>query len=440
MPIEWRDATVSGFGIFVAIAGGSTSGKTFTALRLGMGLKAPGTHTFVCDTEGGRTLHYAKEFQFKHFDMRAPFSAPRFLEVARDAEAAGAGVLIFDNFSLEWIGEGGVHSTFDTLVAEQIERARRRQDEHRSDDQLRMAYAQAVWARVKPPHKAMMSGLLQLRTPIIFVLRAEEKTKPGKNGVPENVGWQPIQDKRFIFEWTVSITLHPETPGMPRYDLPHKIEGQHRALFRDGELIGEAAGEGLRAWARSGAVALSTGGDAAKGANPPPTDVERKGRQAAEAFVAELLEQLETMTTEQMTRHLVGKKVKARTDRLVDAHPDLSERIDEFVNSRMQKLDTEADAQRDRDKGKGVADQQVKEQAGNATAEPDKAPDPRAESDAKFEAEMVLTIGTVGLNDIDGLLEQGAVRSTLRRMEKERPKAHARIMAAVKARKAPEAT
>ena len=101
----------------------------------------------------------------------------------------------------------------------------------------------------------MMASFIQRTIPIIFCLRAEKKTRPDKDGKPIDIGWQPLQDARFIYEWDVSFTFHPDAPGEPRYDLPHKVEGQHRALFPPGQFIGEAAGEALWHWANSDAAA-----------------------------------------------------------------------------------------------------------------------------------------------------------------------------------------
>ena len=96
------------------------------------------------------------------------------------------------------MGPGGVLDQHDKLLTRK----------YGDNEAKRMASAQAAWGKVKPPHKAMMTAFLQLRMPIIFVLRAEEKTKPDANGVPKNFGWMPLQDGRFIYEDRKSTRLN----------------------------------------------------------------------------------------------------------------------------------------------------------------------------------------------------------------------------------------
>ncbi len=276
MPISWLPAKVDGFGVFVVMAGTSTTGKTFTLLRMATGIARARAAEFVgdkrplagkilvADTEGGRTRHYANQFDFRVWDVTAPFHPGKFEAGIVDAEAQGAAVLLIDNFSLEWSGNGGV------LWMQEEELARRIAADNRhwlSEEQKRFKHLRASWIGPKRPHKLMMQSAIQRRMPILFAIRAnlvektaaddddeepQDKSKKKAKTPPE---WKPEQDKRFLYEWTVSFTLHPETPGKPRYDLPFKCEPQHRSLFPEGEFIGEEAGERLWLWANSGARA-----------------------------------------------------------------------------------------------------------------------------------------------------------------------------------------
>ena len=237
MSYEFRPAKLEGVGLFLAIAGSSRTGKTYTALRLARGIAGPNGKIAAIDTEGKRMSHYSKEFAFDVFNMKSPFSPGRFAEAAKGAEAAGYDALVIDSFSLEWSGVGGVTDTYDHLFAEAG---------------FNQKQSDICWARAKKPHKAMMNELIQCTLPIIFCLRANE--------VPIHLGggWKVDQDKRFLYEWTVSLTLHPDTPGMPRYDLIDakkkplwKVQEQHRHLFPEGKLIDEEAGAALQAWRNS---------------------------------------------------------------------------------------------------------------------------------------------------------------------------------------------
>lgn len=241
MSFEFRPAKLTGVGLFIAIAGGSRTGKTYTALRMAKGIAGPGKIAAV-DTEGRRMSHYSKEFAFDVFDMRSPFSPGRFAEVAKGADAAGYSVLVIDSFSLEWSGVGGVLALFE---------------EHHAKTNYNDKMKDICWSRAKAPHKAMINELIQCTMPIIFCLRANEVPKHLAGNVDGR--WKVEQDKRFLYEWTVSLTLHPDTPGMPRYDLEDakgkplwKVQDQHRHLFPEGKLIGEEAGAALAAWRNSG--------------------------------------------------------------------------------------------------------------------------------------------------------------------------------------------
>ena len=110
----------------------------------------------------------------------------------------------------------------------------------------------------KGAHKKLMNALLQCRASIIFCLRADEKIKISReNGktVVEPLGWMPICEKRFMFEMTASFTLTPDRPGTPHFDLPHKLQRQHRGMFSDTTPISEDSGRLLAEWAAGGSAA-----------------------------------------------------------------------------------------------------------------------------------------------------------------------------------------
>jgi hypothetical protein len=223
--------------LLIALAGASGSGKTYSALRLAKGMAPAGKIAFI-DTEARRGLHYAEQFQFMHADMRPPFRPANFIEGIRAAEQAGAEVVIIDSFSHEYDGEGGIMDWADEL--------------ERSGTK-----SPGNWKVPKGAHKKLMNALLQCRASIIFCLRADEKIRIAReNGktVVEPLGWMPICEKRFMFEMTASFTLTPDRPGIPNFNLPHKLQSQHRGFFSDREPIGEESGRQLAEWARGGAT------------------------------------------------------------------------------------------------------------------------------------------------------------------------------------------
>jgi hypothetical protein len=231
-PFAFAPAKRQGVGLFVGVAGGTGSGKTYSALRLARGIAGPNGRIAAVDTEARRMSHYAGQFQFDVTDMAPPFRPSRFAQAAEDAERAGYAVLVIDSFSLEWTGEGGVLDWHDEIAG---------------DDPKKNMQG---WIKPKGEHKAMISSFLQRRIPLVFCFRAEEKVKVGAGGRPEPMGWMPIGDSRFMFELTTMLTLSNEAPGMVSYKLPRKIQEQHLPFFPDGQPITERAGELLAGWAR----------------------------------------------------------------------------------------------------------------------------------------------------------------------------------------------
>lgn len=229
---SFAPARRQGVGLFVGVAGGTGSGKTFSALRLARGIAGPDGKIAAIDTEARRMSHYDKFFKFDVADMLPPFRPERFAQAAEDAERAGYAVLVVDSFSLEWVGEGGVLDWHEQLKG--------------GDEKKNMS----AWIKPKGAHKAMISSFLQRRIPLVFCFRAEEKVKVGPGGKPEPMGWTPIGDSRFMYELTTMLTLANDAPGIVNYSLPHKVQEQHRPFFTGGKHVAEEAGAMLAAWAR----------------------------------------------------------------------------------------------------------------------------------------------------------------------------------------------
>jgi hypothetical protein len=365
MSDDWTEARVDGFGVFVALAGTSTTGKSMSALELGTGIaRARGGDLGVLDTEAGRIKHYADKYKFRRRELQAPFHPDRFGEAAQAAEHQGFGALIIDNFSLEWSGMGGVLDLQEQDLEARVARDKR----DMPDEKKRFKHLRASWIEPKRPHKRMLQTFLQLRIPIIFCIRANLVVETDDDGVKKPERWKPDQDKRFIYEWTVSFTLHPDTPGKPRYDMPHKCEEQHRHLFPAGQFITREAGAGLWKWANSGASIPSepaTPKATAPVPGPPPAAVAPKGaapsdsaapadifpgdlpnkseqtqgdqlrdmaRDKALDFVAELVGEIRKRRKPEDVRSLMAHKpVRTRMDLLLQSFPDLHQQIMDIV-------------------------------------------------------------------------------------------------------------
>ncbi|GBQ90001.1 AAA family ATPase [Gluconobacter albidus] len=328
MTFTIRPAVRSKIGLLFGIAGASGSGKTFSALTLAEGIKGKDGKIAVIDTEAGRALHYAPKpgdkanpakgtFEFLHLDFPAPFTPSRYVEAIKAAEDAGATVIVIDSMSHEWDGEGGCSD-----MAEQAAIAA-------ATDRNGIVQAWKVdamtapsWKKPKQLHKRMMAKLIQTRTHLIFCLRAQEKIKFEKvrneqTGKERNeirqLGFMPICEKSFMFELSGSMTMHPETPGQPRYDLQRKLNHDLQQIFPHGEQITIEKGERLRCWADTGE-------------DRPPVDQDAED-------AAGLIGYIQDAHNEERLQTITGspKTVRFRKH-LAENRPDLADRVTDAVN------------------------------------------------------------------------------------------------------------
>jgi hypothetical protein len=332
MSFSLRPAVREKIGLLCGIAGASGSGKTYSALTLARGIANGTGRIAVIDTEAGRALHYApppsakadgvKTFDFLHLDFQPPFTPERYIEAIRACEEAGATVIVIDSMSHEWNGEGGCSD----IQAQEAERMAT------YDGVLNPARIEAMtapaWKKPKLRHMRMMSRLIQTRTHLIFCLRAQEKIKivdVMKNGRKtkeiQPQGFMPICEKSFMFELSGSMTLHPETPGQPRYDLQCKLNADLRQIFEEGHTINADSGKRLRMWAEVGA-------------DRPSVDKVAEG-------VRDLIERIQDANTMDDLKDITGDaKVIDQRNYLAKKRPDLAERVDSAVAAALAIFET----------------------------------------------------------------------------------------------------
>jgi len=249
MTFQFKPAVRRDVNLLIGLAGGTGSGKTFTALRLATGL-AGGQKFALIDTEAGRANHYADQFAFDHGDLRAPFTPDAYTEAILSADAAGYPVIVVDSMSHEWAGDGGI---LDWQEAEL--------DRMAGDNwQKREACKMAAWIKPKLSHKHMMQKLLQVRAHLILCFRAEPKVDIAKDDRGKTIiipkqsltgldGWIPVTEKNLPFELTVSFLFTADHPGVPK---PIKLQEQHKPLFPLNQPITEESGRLIAAWAKGG--------------------------------------------------------------------------------------------------------------------------------------------------------------------------------------------
>jgi hypothetical protein len=206
---EFREARRENVPLLLGVAGGTGSGKTYSALLIARGL-ANGQPFAIVDTENGRAKHYADLFpEMRHGEIHAPFRPDKYA----DAIIAGADqypVVVVDSMSHEWAGDGGCLDWHDDLM---------------DGDQRKNLSA---WIEPKKAHKRMVTRLLQVGAHVVLAFRAEPKVeairengqtrivpKPSLTGLD---GWLPITEKMLPYELTASFLLMADAPGVPQAD------------------------------------------------------------------------------------------------------------------------------------------------------------------------------------------------------------------------------
>lgn len=401
MSFEFRPAARNKTSTLIALAGPTGCGKTFTAILMAIGIAYPDmsneqiiqivreegkSRVFFIDSEGGRGLHYApgpgadpdfvETFPYQYGEITAPYTPERYQEAAEAAERAGAWVIIIDSASHEYESEGGVLE-----IADQIEAGTPKpgidhpRDPFSSDGWkdwlVKPVKSPGNWNEPKTRHKKMMNRLIQLRSHVIFCLRAEEKMlmkmepvidpqtgepRMGRNGpIKKSVivpaedrplleRWQPICEKRFMFEMTCSFLLLPDRPGS---GIPIKtLQGAFRDIFDNmgpqGQRLGRSHGEMLAHWS----VGMKKGGE-----RPQAGSSERSSGQAAD----EGQKKKPQRTPEQMVdayekkvrdcrtvEELQAVQMDAATAKWIDGlrtqHPDLHRRVLDINSERYIEL------------------------------------------------------------------------------------------------------
>ena len=244
MSFQFKPAVRENVNLLIGLAGGTGSGKTYTAMRLAAGIAGDKPFALI-DTEAGRGNHYADQFKFDHGDLLPPFRPATYTEAIQAADAAGYPVIVVDSMSHVWSGDGGVLDWQE----EEFQRMG-------GKETVKMA----SWIKPKVAHKHMVAKLLQVRAHLILCFRAEEKIEmvKGEDGKMKIVkkqgptgldGWMPICEKSLPFELTTSFLLTADAPGIGK---PIKLQEQHRPLFPLDRPITEKSGRLIAKWAMGG--------------------------------------------------------------------------------------------------------------------------------------------------------------------------------------------
>lgn len=242
MTFQIEEAKRTGARLLIQLSGVSGSGKTYSALQLAYGLAGGDSSKIIgIDTENRRMSLNAdclpNGARFRIINFFAPFSPARYIQAIEAACKNGAKVIVIDSVTHEWESEGGCE-----WIAAQNQKM-------------------PNWKLAKAEHKRFMTYMLQCPAHIIACTRAREKTDFTDTRNPKSLGIQPIQEKNFSFEATVSLLMENQGRTQQVLKCPADLEA---VLGRGKGYITAEDGLALRQWV-DGAAPLDPAVEHARG-------------------------------------------------------------------------------------------------------------------------------------------------------------------------------
>ncbi len=242
MSFSFRPAIREHTPMIIGLAGPSKSGKTFSALRLAIGLSNGGKIAMI-NTEGKRGNQYADKFQYLVTDLSEPFSMKRYEEAIKAAGSINPTVIIIDSISHAHEGIGGMldqhEKELDRLAG--------------TDYKKRERMTWAAWVKPKQDEATMINSMLQMGCHIILCFRAKEKIKIIKGQEPIDLGWKPIASDRIHFETAFTLILPPHSEGIPDIEAS-EFRTPYDTIIKAKQL-NEDMGKRLSEWASGGVKA-----------------------------------------------------------------------------------------------------------------------------------------------------------------------------------------
>lgn len=259
--------------LIISFVGGTSSGKTFSALRVAKGIQeVVGGEIHGVDTESGRMLHYKKWFTFRHFHLRPPHGPQDYHAAINGRVSKGAKIIVIDSMTHEHNGEGGVLDQIEAFLDKKVE--------EKGGEWARDSFKWAAHVVPKTARKKLKQRIVGLGEEVIFLLcyRAVEKVKPNKKGYKErkeeavlDMGWQAETTSDLRFEATVRFLLTPGCDGVPTLFPPTAEEKKSvknpemfREYFKQGMVLDEEVGRRLGAWHLNKSVDANPPTDKAK--------------------------------------------------------------------------------------------------------------------------------------------------------------------------------
>jgi hypothetical protein len=235
--------------LLLGMIGPPGGGKTLSSLKLAKGIqRVRGGDIIVIDTEGGRSRKYSDLIPFDIVEFQPPCRPEDFLAAIKEQVARKPACIIVDSLSDEHEGEGGYLEWHDEMVPKMG------------------GNEWAAWAKPKASRKKLISGLLHIKTPLIFTFRAREKTKqnPDARSAKDkiiNIGWQPVAPLEIVHTLDLTCILPPRADGVPVWksdkigeDFIIKLPNYLAPFIKQGQPLSEDMGEAFAKWARGGST------------------------------------------------------------------------------------------------------------------------------------------------------------------------------------------
>jgi hypothetical protein len=226
--------------LLLGMIGPPGGGKSLSALKLAKGIQSVrGGDIVLIDTEGGRSRKYSDLVAFKIVEMPANMRSDDYLAAIQQQLPSRPAAVIVDSMSDE-------HEAYLEWHDEMVPKMG-------GNDW-------AAWAKPKAARKKLISGILKIKTPLIFTFRAREKTKQevenGKKRVV-NIGWQPVAPLEIVHTLDLTCILPPRADGVPVWhsekageDFVIKLPNYLAPYIKDGAPLSEQMGAAFARWAQ----------------------------------------------------------------------------------------------------------------------------------------------------------------------------------------------
>lgn len=276
--------------IIVSLVGESSSGKTYSALRLATGLTNNPSEIFLIDTEN-RGAMYADifgDYQVANVAdyavaMGRPTHRPQnYIELIDLAKANGAKVLIIDSLSDPWGGDGGCVSWAASLKEAYEKKYPGRQA------------GISVWALPKASYAEMMNKICNSNMNIIFTFRTKEivdvqKDERGKTVVKQEKRTEIVRESGNKYNITWELYLDGNTKQIAK--IGKTFDGGDW-IFKPGELLTEEHAKRMLEWQNATKESVVRAGKQAKDRKAWFESLNPAEKRLATQFASEIKQQI----------------------------------------------------------------------------------------------------------------------------------------------------